>query len=184
MQLNLQGKDGTTTSSTSKKRDFESTNNNESDINVSELAATLYTQVVDIDVEYEDDVDTETAGTTYKRTKYDRSDIRAKAAWMLAPQFVKRSIHDIETLPWDNTKLDEVNRSQQLTDQKDTQAMLISINRGNPVRAATNIHRFLTDQCNKDVNELVMRRLAQDGAARYMHSPLSRNPLDEMVDGY
>ena len=54
----------------------------------------------------------------------------------------------------------DVKRNQQLEDEKDTRAMLIAIHRGNPIRTATTIFRFLSNPSNKEVQDKVVELLA------------------------
>ena len=95
----------------------------------------------------------DTATKETKRVRYDRCQIRTNAAALLAPQYTNQSIQDIELMHWDTTGIKEVAKSQQCEDEKDARAMLIAINKGNPIRAATTLYRFLSCPSNKEVKD-------------------------------
>ena len=49
-----------------------------------------------------------------------------------------------------------------MEDEKYTRAMIISIHRVNPVRAATSICRFLSNPSNKEVNDKVTDLMSEE----------------------
>ena len=82
------------------------------------------------------DVDTDIA-LTRKRPREDRCEICTQDADLLAPRYTGQSNQYVEIIDWISTNTGEFKRSQRVEDEKDTRAMIISIHRGNPVRAAT-----------------------------------------------
>ena len=127
------------------------------------------------------DVDTDIAPTR-KRPREDRCEIRTQAADLLTPRYTGQSNQYVESLDWISTNTGEVKRSQRVEDEKDTRAMIISIHRGNPVRAATSIRRFLSNPSNKEVNDKVTAFMSEEQSQESRANSLILGGIHQSID--